>query len=148
MTKRSFFLGSLLAIAAPAAVAQAPARMSTNAPNIPASTPSTRKGMYVSAALGYGSAGITCDGCSANRENGLSGYFRIGGTVNPHLRLGIESDGWAKSIQGVDEKIGPAVVIVVVEVDAHAAEGMAIVVIGDVGFEAHLGEAASPQVVE
>src|SRR3569832_1139207 len=62
--------------------------------------------MYVGGAIGYGSAGISCDGCSSDRENGLAGYFRIGGTVNPHLRLGIESDGWAKTIQGVDEQIG------------------------------------------
>jgi hypothetical protein len=108
MTNRSLFLGSLLAIAAPAAVAgaQTVSRMSTTAAAVPAAAPSTRKGFFMSAALGYGSAGINCDGCSANRENGLSGYLRIGGTVNPHLRLGIESDGWAKTIQGVDEQIG------------------------------------------
>jgi hypothetical protein len=108
MTYRSLLLASVLAVAAPASIAgaQTAARMSNSAAAIPASEPTTRKGLFVGGALGYGSAGISCNGCSTDRENGLAGYFRIGGTINPHLRLGIESDGWAKTIQGVDEQIG------------------------------------------
>jgi len=108
MRYRSFYFASLLTLAAPASIAgaQSVARMSTGAAPIPAATTSTRKGFYFGGALGYGSAGISCNGCSSDRENGLAGYLRFGTTLNPHLRLGIESDGWAKTIQGVDEKIG------------------------------------------
>jgi hypothetical protein len=108
MRNRSFYLASLLTLAAPASIAgaQAVARMSHSAAPIPATTSSTRQGFYFGGALGYGSAGINCDGCSSNRENGLAGYLRFGTTLNPHLRLGIESDGWAKTVQGVDEQIG------------------------------------------
>ena len=108
MTYRSLFVAGVLAIAAPVSMAgaQTAARMSNGVSSIPAAAQSTRKGMYVGGALGYGSAGISCNGCSSDRENGLAGYFRIGGTINPHLRLGIESDGWAKTVQGVDEQVG------------------------------------------
>ena len=108
MRYRSLCLATLVAISASASIAEAQtaARMSNTAAAVPATAPSTRQGLYVGGALGYGSAGISCNGCSTDRENGLAGYFRIGGTVNPHLRLGIESDGWAKTIQGVDEQIG------------------------------------------
>ena len=107
MRYRSFYFASLLTLAAPASIAGAQAaRMSTGAKPIPAATTSTRQGFYFGGALGYGSAGISCDGCSSDRENGLAGYLRFGATLNPHLRLGIESDGWAKTVQGVDDQIG------------------------------------------
>jgi hypothetical protein len=108
MTHRSLLVAGVIAIAASASIAgaQSVARMSNGVAPVPAATQGTRKGMYVGGAIGYGSAGISCNGCSSDRENGLAGYFRIGGTINPHLRLGIESDGWAKSLHGVDEQIG------------------------------------------
>jgi hypothetical protein len=67
---------------------------------------SIREGFYVSAGLGYGSAHIDCSGCPSDREQGLNGYFRIGGTLNPRLRLGVESDGWTKTVNGAKEQIG------------------------------------------
>ena len=77
----------------------------SSTPSNNAATP-TRHGFFISAGLGYGSAGLKCDGCTTDRENGLSGYFRLGGTINPNLRLGVESNGWAKTVNGVDEQIG------------------------------------------
>jgi outer membrane protein with beta-barrel domain len=108
MRYRSLLLAGTFAVAAPASIAGAQSmnRMSNSVAPVPAATQNVRKGMYVGGAIGYGSAGISCTGCSSDRENGLAGYFRIGGTVNPHLRLGIESDGWMKTVQGVDEQIG------------------------------------------
>lgn len=101
MTTRTLLAGSLLAIAVSAmpASAQSPAA-SDNAPV------AARQGFFVGGGLGMGSAGLSCDGCDFGRENGFSGYFRIGGTINPHFRLGFESNGWYKSEDGVDEVVG------------------------------------------
>ena len=67
---------------------------------------SARSGFFISAGLGAGSAGASCDGCSSDRSTGLSGYFRVGGTVNPHVRLGFEGNGWTKSEDGIDGNLG------------------------------------------
>jgi len=54
-----------------------------------------RDGWWGNIGLGVGSFG--CNDCDGVRVNGLSGGFSIGGTLNPHLRLGIGSTGWAKT---------------------------------------------------
>ena len=61
-----------------------------------ASTP-TRQGFTISLGLGGGSAGLSCNGCDSDRENGLSGYLRMGGTVRPNLIVGGETNGFTKT---------------------------------------------------
>jgi Autotransporter beta-domain len=56
-----------------------------------------RQGFTISFGLGGGSAGLSCEVCSTDRENGLSGYLRIGGAVRPNLIVAGESHGWTKS---------------------------------------------------
>src|SRR5262245_11901413 len=63
----------------------------------------TRQGFGISFGIGGGSAGLSCDGCTTDRENALSGYLRLGGYVRPNLFVGGESNGWSKNIDGVDE---------------------------------------------
>jgi hypothetical protein len=58
----------------------------------------TRDGFWFGAGLGYGSIG--CDGCGGDRTGGSSGYLKLGGTVSPHLLLGVETNGWYKSEGG------------------------------------------------
>jgi hypothetical protein len=108
MKHRTLSLMCVIAFSASATIAgaQSMSAKSTSAAAAPDGSPTIRKGFFVSAGAGYGSAGIDCDGCTSDRENGVAGYFRIGGTINPHLRLGIESDGWAKTVQGIDEQVG------------------------------------------
>jgi hypothetical protein len=107
MKYRSRCLFSLLAITMPATIVGAQSMSSTSTSTAATSdgTSNVRQGFFVSVGGGYGSAGINCEGCSTNRESGPVAYVRVGGTVNPHLRLGIESDGWAKTSFGVDEQI-------------------------------------------
>jgi hypothetical protein len=72
-----------------------------SAGSLVAQTP-TRQGFWLGAGLGYGSLGVGCYGCDGlGREGALSGYLKLGGTVNPSLRLGVESNGWVKSEGGV-----------------------------------------------
>jgi hypothetical protein len=71
--------------------------------------PQTRKGFWIGFGLGYGSYGISCDGCSGlGRESSFTGHLRMGGTVSPHLLLGGESIAWTKSEGGATITAGNA----------------------------------------
>lgn len=60
-----------------------------------------RDGFWIGFGLGYGSLGFSCDGCEDfDREAGLTGHFRLGGTVRPHLLVGAEINAWAKEEAG------------------------------------------------
>jgi hypothetical protein len=106
MKYRALWLASILAVALSPMISNAQSTSSASQTPASSTTPSVRQGFFISGGLGYGSAGIDCDGCSKDRENGPVAYIRLGGTINPHLRIGVESDGWAKTISGVDEQIG------------------------------------------
>lgn len=62
-----------------------------------AQTTQARQGFNISFGVGAGSGGVTCDGCSTDRQNGYSGYLRMGGTVSPKLIVGGETQGWMHS---------------------------------------------------
>jgi hypothetical protein len=58
----------------------------------------TRQGFWVGGGMGYGSLGLSCDGCgSVDRTGGLSGYAKLGGTLRQNILLGIEMNAWTKS---------------------------------------------------
>lgn len=61
--------------------------------------PQAREGFFAGFGLGWGSLG--CSDCSGERESGLSGFLKLGGTVNEQLLLGFESNGWVKEENGV-----------------------------------------------
>jgi hypothetical protein len=65
-----------------------------------------RQGFGISFGLGGGSASMSCDGCSSERDTGLSGYLRMGGYVSPSLFVGGETNGWTKNDMGVEQQIG------------------------------------------
>jgi outer membrane protein with beta-barrel domain len=65
-----------------------------------AQKPQTRKGFWIGFGFGYGSYGISCDGCPSDNESSYTGYLKMGGTLNPHLLLGGETVGWSKSEGG------------------------------------------------
>src|SRR5437773_2838263 len=63
--------------------------------------PQTRQGFWIGFGFGFGSLGLSCDGCSSiDRESGVSGFLKMGGTVSDKLLLGGESNGWTKDIAG------------------------------------------------
>lgn len=96
MNRLPLFVASVaLALAAISLSAQ-----STSAPA------AARHGFFAGGGLGLGSAQVSCGtGCGSNPANGLSGYAHVGGTINPHFRVGIESNGWVHSENGVDENV-------------------------------------------
>jgi hypothetical protein len=66
-----------------------------------AGPPQTRKGFWLSFGLGYGSARVECDQCTAgSREGSAAGWFRLGGTISNHVLLGWELNGWLKNDKG------------------------------------------------
>jgi hypothetical protein len=65
-----------------------------------------RSGFFIGLGLGYGSLDLTCDGCDFDRQSGLSGYLRLGGAVSDRVLLGVESNGWYKSEDGVGVTAG------------------------------------------
>jgi len=65
--------------------------------------PQTREGFWISFGLGYGSAHMRCDrGCADTTVGGVTGFVRLGGTLNRHLLLGGEIDGWTHNYPGTD----------------------------------------------
>ena len=75
------------------------------APSMAQANVQIRQGFGISFGLGFGSAGLDCDGCDFDRETGLSGYLRIGGYVRPNLFIAGETNGWVHSEDGLDEQI-------------------------------------------
>jgi hypothetical protein len=107
MKHRSLSLIGVIAVcfSVSVAVAQAESRDSTVVTTASDGAPTTRKGLFASLGLGFGSAKLDCGDCSKTVGDAWSGYFRVGGTISPRLRLGIESSGWAKSLDE-DPQIG------------------------------------------
>jgi hypothetical protein len=99
MEHRSLLLVTLFLITSPATIARAQSA-ATNDGAIP-----FRHGFFVSAGAGIGSGVIDCSTCSRDRKAGPVAYVRVGGTINPHLRLGIESDGWKTTTFEIDDKV-------------------------------------------
>ena len=63
--------------------------------------PQTRQGFWIGFGLGFGSLGRSCAGCSnIDRESGVSGFLKMGGTISDKLLLGGETDGWTGKMQG------------------------------------------------
>lgn len=53
-----------------------------------------REGFWIGFGAGYGSASVSasCDGCSGDREGSFTGFLKLGGTLNPQVLLGVESN--------------------------------------------------------
>ena len=68
-----------------------------------------RRGFWIGFGFGWGSGGCTGDACGDSTSRFGGGTFRLamGGTVNPHFKVGGELHGWVNTAdQNVDETIG------------------------------------------
>lgn len=90
-----------LALLAPVAI-QAQGRATARA----AAPRNDRAGYSVSLGLGGGSNGVSCAGCATTRENGASGYLRVGKGFTPSLMMGLELNGWNKTENNVAARTG------------------------------------------
>jgi hypothetical protein len=63
-----------------------------------AAAPTDREGYSLSLGLGGASAGVSCSTCgSSDRQNGASGYLRVGKGFSQALMMGLELNGWNKT---------------------------------------------------
>ena len=60
--------------------------------------PQERHGFWIGFGGGYGSADASaaCDGCSGDRQGSVSGFLKLGGTLNKNVLLGVETNAWVK----------------------------------------------------
>jgi hypothetical protein len=63
--------------------------------------PQERHGFWINVAVGVGSAQIHCDDCPSDRETAGVGHVALGGTLNEHLLIGADLNGWQKKQGGV-----------------------------------------------
>jgi hypothetical protein len=62
----------------------------------------TRDGFWIGAGLGYGSMGMSCEGCGdVDRVGAPSGYLKLGTTLRQNILLGVETNAWTKSELGI-----------------------------------------------
>lgn len=80
--------------------------LAMGAPTVQAQRPNTRQGFWISFGLGAGSLGLGGDVSNSDRSTGLSGYFRLGGTVSQTVLLGAETNGWVRSENGISTTVG------------------------------------------
>lgn len=88
---------TLLRTAAALALLASPLTAQSRSARVAAAPMNARDGYSVSLGLGGGSNGLTCTGCNAPRENGASGYLRLGKGMTPSMMMGVELNGWNKN---------------------------------------------------
>ena len=66
-----------------------------------------REGFWGSVGVGYGAAEMSCGNCDdIPREGSFSGFLVMGLTLNQSLLVGLEVDGWVKTINGDPLRLG------------------------------------------
>ncbi|MEO8089847.1 MAG: outer membrane beta-barrel protein [Gemmatimonadales bacterium] len=61
----------------------------------------TRQGFWIGGGAGYGSMGLSCDGCApTDRVGAPSAYLALGGTLRQNILVGVETNLWTKSDAG------------------------------------------------
>ena len=77
--------------------AQKPKASSSAKPN----AATNRTGQWLGIGLAPGWGRFTCEICEASRGAAISGYLRVGGTINSKFLVGLEGDGWMRNVDSV-----------------------------------------------
>ena len=74
----------------------------------PGGGPQAREGFWIGFGLGYGSADRSCDraACQQDRVGSITGFLKLGGTLNPRVLAGVEGNVWSKKEEGVSNLLG------------------------------------------
>lgn len=91
--------------------------------------PQTREGWLVGFGVGGGSAGLSANGESSNREGGFAGSFRVGYAFQPQVSLELDSNGWSREEGGTTTTFSVGTVAL-----NYYPGGQAFVLRGGVGF--------------
>ena len=97
-----------IALSAGSLGAQKPKASSSAKP----SAATNRAGQWLGIGLAPGWSRFSCEICETNRGAAISGYFRVGGTINPKFLVGVEADGWMRGVEDVSHfMLGAAAVL-------------------------------------
>jgi hypothetical protein len=66
------------------------------------SSTTPRRGLWIGAGMGLGSAQLSCSVCRSGRDGGTTGYLRLGTTIGRNVLVGAETNLWYKSQSQVD----------------------------------------------
>lgn len=86
-----------IALSAGSLGAQKPKATSSAKPSVA----TNRAGQWLGIGVAPGWGRFTCEICEASRGAAISGYFRVGGTINSKFLVGLETDGWMRSVDDV-----------------------------------------------
>jgi hypothetical protein len=68
-----------------------------------------REGFWANVGAGWGSMGVSCDGCDGvDRTGSYTGSLALGGTLRPNVLVGAEFNGWSKSEEGATVRLANA----------------------------------------
>lgn len=73
-----------------------------------AGDPQVREGFWIGFGAGYGWADVSCDECGdgGDREGSITGFVKLGGTLNERVLLGVETNVWTKEQDDVRVTLG------------------------------------------
>lgn len=72
-----------------------------------AQRPQVRDGFWIGFGFGYGSAALSCDGCTgAGRESGSTAFIRLGGAPSKQVLLGCDINVWVQEEGTVQTGVG------------------------------------------
>jgi hypothetical protein len=59
-----------------------------------AQKPAEHRGPFIGLGLGWGSARLSCNICTTERNEDISGFLRMGLALSQQFLVGLEADGW------------------------------------------------------
>lgn len=83
-----------------------------SAASLEAQRAAIRKGFWLGAGVGAGSARLSCQICESSRDGGPTGYLRLGATINRAILVGVEGSAWYESENDIDRMLGSVMAIV------------------------------------
>ena len=63
-------------------------------------------GFWIGGGVGIGFGGVSCGVCSASRDDALSASVRIGTALGSRMLVGFEANGWSRSDEEFDFRLG------------------------------------------
>jgi len=104
-----------------------------------AQRPQTRQGFWIGFGFGGGSLNWDCDGCASQKENGPTGFVKLGGTPSAKVRLGAEINSWSLDVGAATISAG----VVVFAVDWYPSADGGFFLTGGLGAATYLRRTAS-----
>lgn len=106
---------------------------------VAAQRPQTRQGFWIGFGFGGGSLAWACDGCADQKEDGPTGFVKLGGTPSEKVRLGAEINSWSLDVGAATITAG----VVVFAVDWYPKADGGFFLTGGLGAATYLRQTAS-----